>query len=211
MARIYTRTGDGGETSLLDGSRRPKSDGRIALYGEVDELNSCLGVVVASLNEAGDGVGTPGGRAELTRQLTAIQQDLLELGALLADPGRSADLAARSQPDLPFSADVLESWIDGMEEVLPRLRQFILPGGSAAAAGLHLARTVCRRVERQAVALARTQPLPAGVLIYLNRLSDYLFVAARWANHAAGGQDVLWSRGGGTAGVAGSADDEGGR
>ncbi len=226
MARIYTRTGDRGETSLLDGSRTSKADPRVDLYGDVDELNSLLGVAAAALAPDGAGreatpaatpTGTPattataaGGRQadaagedslpppatslELAERLGCLQRTLFELGAILADPARSRELAAGEAVDLPFAPQPLEREIDGMTAALPRLRNFILPGGHPAAAHLHHARTVCRRAERRAVALAGAEPVPPGVVVYLNRLSDYLFVAARWANHLSGRRDVLWSR-----------------
>lgn len=178
MARIYTRSGDAGETSLGDGSRVPKSGPRVDLYGDVDELNSTLGVVAAVLADG----PVPAGLAD---QLAAIQDRLFAVGAVLADPARSAS-------DHEFGAGEMEGWIDALETGLEPLTRFILPGGCAAAAHLHLARTVCRRAERKAVALGATDPVPAGALIYLNRLSDYLFTAARAANAAAGRPDVPW-------------------
>ena len=178
MARIYTRSGDAGETSLGDGSRVPKSGPRVDLYGDVDELNSTLGVAAAVL---ADGKAPAG----LAGQLAAIQDNLFAVGAVLADP-------VRSRTERDFGATEMEGWIDSLEEGLDPLTQFILPGGCTLAAHLHLARTVCRRAERKAVALAATDPLPAGALIYLNRLSDYLFTAARAANAAAGRPDVPW-------------------
>ena len=178
MARIYTRSGDGGETSLGDGSRVPKSGARVDLYGDVDELNSVLGVAVTALDAA------PAPPA-LAGQLATIQDRLFALGTVLADPVRSAG-------DHDFGAADLEGWIDGFDADLAPLRNFVLPGGCPAAAQLHVARTVCRRAERKAVALAATEAVSAGALIYLNRLSDYLFTAARAANAAAGRPDVPW-------------------
>ena len=178
MARIYTRTGDSGETALGDGSRVPKSHRRVDVYGDVDELNCVVGVAVAELER-----GTaPSGLAD---QLTTIQHRLFDLGAVLADPARSRD-------ERDFGAEVLEGWIDGLDQSVAPLKNFILPGGSAAGAMLHLARTVCRRAERKAVALAADEPLPSGAVTYLNRLSDYLFTAARAVNAAAGSGDVPW-------------------
>ncbi len=186
MPRIYTRTGDRGETGLCDGSRTVKSDQRVDLYGEVDELNSALGVVRAQL-AACDSC------AELQADLLAIQSDLFEMGALLADPPRSARLVDAGPAELGVDGPGLEPVIDRLEAPLAPLRSFILPGGDPAAAALHLARTVCRRAERKAVA-ARGDGLavPGGVLIYLNRLSDLLFVAARRVNHDRGVADVIW-------------------
>lgn len=186
MPRIYTRTGDGGQTGLIDGSRTSKSDPRVDLYGEVDELNSTIGVAVAQL--------TLPAVAGLRQDLERIQTDLFELGALLADPPRCARLAGDAAADLGIDGAALEPVIDRLVEPLPPLRAFILPGGEPAAAALHVARTVCRRAERKAVErLDAGVAIPAGVIVYLNRLSDLLFSAARLANHAAGRSDVLWS------------------
>lgn len=190
MARIYTRTGDGGDTSLGDGSRRPKSEPRVDLYGEVDELNSVLGCCVAALAGADS---TP---PDLTDDLRAIQCTLFDLGAVLADPARSRELAARPEEQQPFDPAPLERGIDALEADLTPLKNFILPGGTPAAAWLHLARTVCRRAERRAVAVGADDPIPSRCLVFLNRLSDYLFVAARAANRAAGTGDVPWIPGG---------------
>jgi cob(I)alamin adenosyltransferase len=190
MARIYTRTGDAGETSLFDGTRTSKADPRVDLYGDVDELNSVLGCAVAALAaDAGSGGG------QLAEELRGIQRALMEMGSVLADPARSA--ALDGDPAAPELLPVarLEAWIDGHEAVLAPLRSFILPGGTPAAALLHLARTVCRRVERRAVEAAAATAVPAAVRVYLNRLSDYLFVVARRANQLAGAPDVVWRAG----------------
>lgn len=186
MPRIYTRTGDRGETGLCDGSRTTKADPRVDLYGDVDELNSALGIVRSQLVACG--VCAP-----LQADLLAIQSDLFELGALLADPPRCERLVAADAAELGIDGPGLEPVIDRLEAGLAPLRSFILPGGDPAAASLHLARTVCRRAERKAVA-ARGEGLavPDGVLIYLNRLSDLLFVAARRVNHDRGLDDVIW-------------------
>jgi cob(I)alamin adenosyltransferase len=190
MTRIYTRGGDRGETSLGDGARVPKTSRRVGVYGDVDELNSALGCSVALL-AAGRGAGEHG----LAAELVALQSRLFDLGAVLADPRRAAELCAAGASADPFDAAALEGLIDAHDAILAPLRQFILPGGTAAAAHLHLARTICRRAERAAVALAGSEPVPAGALIFLNRLSDYLFTAARAANHAAGVADVPWRAG----------------
>jgi cob(I)alamin adenosyltransferase len=197
MTRIYTRGGDRGETSLGSGARVPKSGRRVGVYGDVDELNSVLGCCVAHL--VAD--GAPAEAAGLATELTALQSRLFDLGAVLADPRRSAELMLPEAPADPFEAARLESLIDAHDASLAPLRQFILPGGTLAAAHLHLARTVCRRAERAAVALAVDEAVPAGALIFLNRLSDYLFTLARAANRVAGLPDVPWlpgtpSRGG---------------
>jgi len=178
--KIYTRTGDSGETALFDGRRVSKSDLRVDAYGEVDELNAALGVVLASGVDAG-----------LSAMLQAIQRDLFAVGGRLADPTRKvAERVDKMQID---SADVarLEQWIDELESDLPPLRRFILPGGSAAGASLHLARTICRRVERRMVLLGPAE-VPRELLAYINRLSDLLFVAARAANRRAGVVELEW-------------------
>jgi cob(I)alamin adenosyltransferase len=187
MVRIYTRTGDSGDTSLGDGSRVSKAGRRVALYGEVDELNSWLGQCEVALADMG--VEVPGiSRADF--QL--IQSRLFSLGAVLANPGRSIELTELPENEQPFRPEELESLIDAMDDFLPPIKTFILPGGCTAAAVLHLARAVCRRVERQAVELVADEPVPAGAVTYLNRLSDFLFTAARAANAAAGVADIPW-------------------
>jgi len=190
MARIYTRTGDRGETGLFDGSRTSKADPRVDLYGEVDELNSVLGAVCAQLEHQGLVA------VELTRlheDLRNIQSDLFVLGALLADPGRCEALQDAGPQELDLDGPGLEPVIDRLERGLAPLKAFILPGGDPAAAALHLARTVCRRVERRTVGLrAEGVAIPEAVVVYLNRLSDLLFVAARRVNHERGREDVIW-------------------
>jgi len=176
--KIYTRTGDAGETSLFGGARVPKSDARIEAYGTIDELNSFLGVARASWPES-----------PLDAQLAAAQSDLFEIGAHLASPGTS-----RFPGVDPAHIEELEHGIDAMETELTPLKTFILPGGSLAAAHLHVARVVCRRAERLVVALQDSSPATASSIAYLNRLSDYLFVAARFANRRAGVDDVPWTR-----------------
>ena len=188
MARIYTRTGDEGDTALGDGSRVSKSGSRVALYGEVDELKSWLGACAVDLVELG--VEVPGISAD---DFQLIQSRLFSLGAVLANPAKSREVAALPVEEQPFAAGDLENWIDAMDDLLPPLKSFILPGGCAAAATLHLARAVCRRVERQAVSLADSEPIPASAIVYLNRLSDFLFTAARAANAAASVDDIPWS------------------
>jgi cob(I)alamin adenosyltransferase len=187
LNKIYTRTGDDGTTGLVDGSRVPKTDLRMAAIGDVDEANSALGVAIAAL----DGESAP----HLVAALTLIQNDLFDLGADLATPAAGDDDFAPSEMTLRIVAEQvarLESEIDAMNAGLEPLRSFILPGG--AAASLHLARAISRRAERTAVAAAGTHALNPQALNYLNRLSDYLFVAARWVNKTAG-TDVLWRPG----------------
>lgn len=179
--KIYTKTGDRGETGLVDGSRVGKDDLRVAAYGELDELNAALGVVLAQPLPA-----------QLGELLRGVQRDLFALGALLADP--SAQVASRKAKAAVGAEHVgrLERAIDDAEEKLPPLRAFVLPGGSPAGAQLHLARTVCRRAERAIAALAAGQTLDPVLLVYVNRLSDLLFVLARRANQEAGAPEESW-------------------
>jgi cob(I)alamin adenosyltransferase len=178
--KIYTRTGDRGETSLFDGTRVRKSDPRIDACGHVDELNAMLGLARASAPDLA-----------LGQQLEALQHDLFALGARLADP--NARIAGRVRKAALGEEDVrrLEAWIDAAEAELEPLRRFILPGGSPVGAALHVARTLCRRAERHMVALGGGAAEPA-LLAYVNRLSDLLFVLARVANLRAGVPDVEW-------------------
>ena len=178
--KIYTRTGDRGETGLFDGTRVAKSDPRVATYGEVDELNAWLGLVRAESIDA-----------QLGSMLEQIQRDLFALGARLADP--ASRIAARVTKAAVTPADVerLEQWIDELEAGLPPLRRFILAGGSPAGAALHVARTVCRRAERAMVSLG-PDAFEADLLTYVNRLSDLLFVMARAANHRSGATESEW-------------------
>jgi cob(I)alamin adenosyltransferase len=182
--KIYTRTGDTGETGLFDGTRVLKSDARVATYGEVDELNAWLGLARSMLAH----------EAELSEMLVEIQRDLFAVGARLADP--SQKISARVSKATVSSADIvkLERWIDMLESLLPPLRRFILAGGSNAGATLHVARTVCRRAERSMVALrasdeAAVEPV---LVIYVNRLSDLLFVMARVANFRDDTSEIEW-------------------
>jgi cob(I)alamin adenosyltransferase len=178
--KIYTKTGDAGETSLFDNTRVSKADPRVDAYGEVDELNACLGAAIAA------GVGS-----DVAAALESIQKDLFALGARLADP--SSRIAGRVTKAAVTSADVerLEQTIDLLEAEVPLLRHFILPGGSTGGALLHLARTVCRRAERRVIALGADAVEPV-LIVYLNRLSDLLFVMARTVNHRAGQPEVEW-------------------
>ena len=179
--KIYTRTGDAGATALFGGSRVSKADPRVAAYGEVDELNACLGVVCAEGELSGDVMA-------LVEQL---QKDLFAIGARLADPAEK--IAERVTKVAVTDADIrrLEDWIDQFEAELPPLRRFILPGGNRAGALLHLSRTVCRRAERSIVALGADH-VETRLLAYINRLSDLLFVLARAVNHRAGQPEVEW-------------------
>ena len=177
LNRIYTRTGDDGSTGLADGGRRAKDDARVAAYGTVDEANSTIGM--ARLHTGG----------ALDAMLAAIQNDLFDVGADLATPGDDFGPESQSLRATPAQVARLEAEIDAMNADLSPLTSFILPGGSPAAANLHLARTVVRRAERLAVTAARAEPVNPAAIRYLNRLSDHLFVAARVANP---GGDVLW-------------------
>ena len=183
LNKIYTRTGDDGTTGLVDGSRVAKSDPRMAAIGDVDEANSAIGVAIALM----DG-GHP------ARLLETVQNDLFDLGADLATPGEDFAPSEMVLRIVPGQVARLELAIDAANEALEPLRSFILPGGSAAAAAIHLARAVTRRAERTAVAASREVPLNPQALAYLNRLSDLLFVLAREANLDRGG-DVLWKPG----------------
>jgi cob(I)alamin adenosyltransferase len=178
IMKIYTRTGDQGQTSLFGGARVPKNDARIEAYGTVDELSSHIGVARTTLVPA-----------EVDAILHQVQVDLFEVGAHLASPGTSRFPGVDAA-----RIDELERAIDAMERELPPLTTFILPGGSSGAAHQHVARTVCRRAERLVVALQDESPATISTIAYLNRLSDYLFVAARFANGRAGVDDVPWRR-----------------
>ena len=180
MAKIYTRTGDDGTTGLFGGPRVRKNDARVAAYGDVDELNSFLGAALA--NDVPEKLGP---------LLTRVQHELFDLGAELASPDPER-MKTKTLGDL--QVERLEREIDELSDAVEPLREFILPGGTPCAALLHVARTVCRRAERSVLTLAEAQPdadlrLP---IVYLNRLSDWLFVAARFANFAAGAADVAW-------------------
>ena len=173
--KIYTRTGDKGETGLIGGKRVPKAHPRVDAYGEVDELNCAIGAARAALGEE---------HAGLDEALARTQAECFVLGALLAG---AAD---------PFPAGAaarLESEIDAWDVELEPLKNFILPGGGGAGAALHLARAVCRRAERRVAALRGDDAAPAGVVVYLNRLSDWLFTAARWANKKSGRPETPWA------------------
>ena len=178
--KIYTRTGDGGETALFDGTRVSKADPRVGAYGDVDELHAWLGFAGATLNDP-----------ELASMIEQIQRDLFALGARLADPAHK--IAGRVTKALVGSDDIvrLEGWIDALESELPPLRRFILAGGSPGGAAFHVARTVCRRAERAIVALG-DDAVEREVVVYMNRLSDLLFVLARAVNARAGAPEVEW-------------------
>ena len=180
--KIYTRTGDKGDTRLFDGSRVRKNNPRVESYGEVDELNAFVGAAGSFLQDA-----------ELKAILADIQRDLFSVGAQLADPKHQAHQAKKEKSKLdPSRVVALEETIDRFEAELPPLRQFILAGGASAGALLHVARTVCRRAERRVIALAEQVEIDPLVIEYLNRLSDFLFVMARLVNQRQGEQEIPW-------------------
>jgi cob(I)alamin adenosyltransferase len=176
LSRIYTRTGDDGTTGLANGERVAKADPRIGAFGDIDETNSAIGLLLAE----------PGLHPEVAAALTRIQHELFEIGAELSLPGYrqiTAKHVARLERDL-----------DSLNDELPPLKEFVLPGGTRPAAICHLARTVCRRAERSAWAASKLTELNPELMRYLNRLSDLLFVMARWLARRDGGQEILWRR-----------------
>ena len=176
LSKIYTRTGDDGTTGLGDGSRVAKESLRVEAYGSVDETNSAVGVVLSA----------PALPPEIKRCLTEVQHDLFDLGGELCIPGHLIITAAY--------VERLEKELDGFNAALPPLKDFILPGGSPAAAACHVARAVCRRAERRCWSLARAESVAPNALMYLNRLSDLLFVLARVLARDAEGGEVIWRR-----------------
>jgi len=179
--KIYTRTGDQGDTGLFGGGRVPKDHPRVAAYGDVDELNSALGVVRA------------GGGGLFDAVLESIQRDLFSIGGQLATPEPArVQKSLQKTVLLPERIAELERIMDEAETELPPLRAFVLPGGTPVAAALHLSRTICRRAERSVVHLAHSDPIPELLVVYLNRLSDLLFTLARLANFRADVPDVTW-------------------
>jgi len=185
--RVYTRRGDHGETSLAGGQRVPKDSLRIEAYGTVDELNSVIGAARATL---ADLVGREPRLAHLDVILFRVQHELFNLGSILAT--LPEDVHSKQARVTETEVTQLESEIDRMNEGLPALRSFVLPGGSRLNAELHICRTVCRRAERLCVALSRAEAVPAEALRYLNRLGDALFVWSRWASHVTGVPETLW-------------------
>ncbi len=176
LSKIYTRTGDDGTTGLGDGSRTPKDSARVEAYGTVDEANSAIGMVLAAASVPDN----------IRVCLTEVQHDLFELGGELCIPGHAAVQDA--------FIERLENELDALNEDLPRLKEFILPGGGQAAAACHLARTIARRAERRVFTLSQTEDVRPEAIRYLNRLSDLLFVVARVLARAESGQEVLWNR-----------------
>jgi len=178
--KIYTKTGDRGDTRLFDGTKVRKHNERVDAYGDVDELNSFIGAAASFLKDAG-----------LASMLAEVQKDLFSVGAQLADPGFKNQSRAKFQI-APERIAALEQAIDSFETELRPLRQFILAGGGNAGALLHVARTVCRRAERRVVRLSESVEVNPSVIEYLNRLSDFLFVLARVVNHREGKEEIPW-------------------
>jgi len=179
--KIYTKTGDGGETGLFRGPRVAKHDPRVEAYGNVDELNALLGVLLPEIQDK-----------EIHDLIASIQHELFEVGADLATPQQEGRNNEMRIP--PSMTERLEAAIDRFEERLPELAQFILPGGSKGGALLHYARTICRRAERSVSKLKEQQMMHPEILVYLNRLSDLLFVLARAENHNAASPEVIWKK-----------------
>lgn len=186
--KIYTRTGDRGETALFGGGRVPKDHVRVAAYGSLDELNAIVGWAVCETQDAA-----------IRERLEVLQHDLFTIGADLATPPAREGRTRPETPPLPTGRIAeMEGWIDEADDELPALRAFVLPGGSRGAAALHVARTACRRAERSVVTLTEVEPVDAFVVQYLNRLSDLLFTLARLENARAGTGDVAWRKPEGT-------------
>lgn len=183
--KIYTRSGDAGETALFGGGRVSKDHYRVAAYGTVDELNAAVGVAVANVADE-----------QIRERLELLQHDLFAIGANLAtlQPDEGAERNPHL-PDIPESRiGEMEGWIDEATSELPPLREFVLPGGTSGAAALHVARTVCRRAERSVVHLGTIEPVDEAIVPYLNRLSDTFFTLARLENHRSGSGDVTWKK-----------------
>lgn len=185
---IYTRSGDQGKTSLFDGSRTVKSNKRVEAYGSVDELNSFVGMAMASIKKQKSRTKVFPKRVEIFSELEQIQHDLLDIGSALATP------AALPVVGMAVRAEHFEKLIDAMTVQMPELKNFILPGGSEAGAGLHICRTVSRRTERRVVALAQKEEIDATILVYLNRLSDLFFTMARYSNFIEEEKEVRWKK-----------------
>ena len=192
--RVYTRSGDHGETSLAGGQRVPKDGPRIAAYGAVDELNAFIGVARAAIEEASSA-------GPLGAILLRVQHELFNLGSILAT--LPEDVHPKQARVTESEVVRLETEMDALNRDLPPLRSFVLPGGSRVNAALHVCRTVCRRAERDVVALARVEAVPPEAVRYLNRLGDALFVWSRWASHAAGIPETLWQPNLSTSGLEG--------
>lgn len=179
-SNIYTRTGDEGTTSLVGGERASKDCSRIEAYGDIDELSSALGLLAADARCV----------EEIRDQIGMLQNVMFEVGAYLATPVKEGE--EKKLEGMEDDTRRLEGWIDSLDERLPALTSFVLPGGSEAAARCHLARTICRRAERHIIALQRNSFVDPRVVAFVNRLSDYLFVAARYLNFIAGVDEIAW-------------------
>jgi len=187
LNRIYTKRGDDGETSLAGGQRVSKDSARLEAYGTVDELNSFVGLAVVSCEEM---IARDPRIGLLLVILRRVQHELFNLGSILAT--LPEDVHPKQARVTEAEVLQLEREIDAMNESLPSLRSFVLPGGTRVNAELHVTRTVCRRAERLLIALARIEPVPPETIRYLNRLSDAMFVWSRWVNHAIGAPEILW-------------------
>lgn len=182
--KIYTRTGDKGETSLFTGDRLPKDDSFFDALGTIDECSSMIGIAIS---------GLPNNLKEVKEQLITIQHALFDVGAAVATPQNRATEAKLKKTRFGDEATKeLELWIDSMDRELPPLKSFILPGGHPAACSLHMARNICRRAERHILPLYRHAAVSDNILVYLNRLSDYLFMCARYVNQKAGSEETPW-------------------
>ena len=182
--KIYTKSGDEGSTGLFGGQRVSKSDVRVKAYGTVDELNSFLGLAIALIADE-----------HLEGRLLKIQHDLFSIGANLASSRQEVKVSSNKKVKVPLErVSEMEDWIDELSQQLPELKAFVLPGGTQSASALHLCRTVCRRAERVVVEAKEQMEIDPGVVVYLNRLSDLLFVWARWENSKKGRADVLWEK-----------------
>lgn len=185
MAKIYTCTGDNGTTSLVGGQRSAKDSPRLEAYGTIDELNSAIGVIISFLND----------EKGVTDTLAAIQHNLFNIGACLAtDADADPALADKMFPDSADAVRSLESAIDSLDAELPPLNSFILPGGCHSAAFAHLARTICRRAERRIITLSQSATIGADIIPYVNRLSDYLFILARYLNLRNNVSETVWQK-----------------
>lgn len=184
--KIYTRSGDEGETSLFSGQRVSKNDSFIEALGTVDEVNSAIGIALSFMQEDSS-------LKDLRDQLEIIQHTLFDLGASLATPRTRASTTKIERTRFDNDGtELLEKWIDEMEEKLPELHTFILPGGHSAGAFLHLARSICRRAERIVIPISKNPDVSKNVIMYLNRLSDYLFVASRYVNYLCQKLELQW-------------------
>lgn len=183
-SNLYTRTGDAGTTSLVDGSRTDKNSPRVEAYGDIDELSSALGLVVADKD-------CP---SEISDELRHIQHILFEVGGYLATPAKSNGAEKKNLEGIEPETVKLEGWIDSLDERTPKLKSFILPGGCETASRCHLARTICRRAERKIITLSGTEYVDPLLIGYVNRLSDYLFIAARYLNFLSGIEDIAWQK-----------------